>query len=291
MGDDLKNTKQPVSFDWDMHYTCNYRCPYCWCFGKWQQMAEQNKYPALDKILKVWENIYQQHGCAQVGLIGGEPLIYPNIVQLVKGICVFHKVAITTNLSVEVDDFISQIDPSGVYVGGSFHPAFADFNKFLKRAIQLKDKGFGNIISYVAYPPQLKRLPYYAEEFRQQGFLLSVLTFWGRYNDISYPQGYTNEERAAIAPYLGIREGEKFQLEPKVVKGRMCCAGQRHATIKADGTVYRCGGSHSQVIGNFFQDDFRLLDKPLVCESETCPCNEWAGLIQDQEIVSVPAQI
>lgn len=286
MGNDLENKKQPVSFNWDMHYACNYRCPYCWFYGKWQQMADQNKYPPLDRILKIWENIYNKYGCAHIELIGGEPLIYPNIIQLVKGLSVFHRIGITTNLSVEVNDFVRQIDASFVQVCGSFHPAFADLEKFLKRAVLLKEKGFGNKIFYVAYPPQIKMLPYYEEKFKQHGILLSVLTFWGQYNGVSYPQGYTEEEKSVIHPYLGTREGEKFQLEPKAVKGRLCRAGQLYANIKADGTVYRCGGSSSQVIGNFFQEDFKLLDKPLACEAETCPCNEWAGLIGDPETVS-----
>jgi MoaA/NifB/PqqE/SkfB family radical SAM enzyme len=286
MENDLENKKQPVSFNWDMHYTCNYRCPYCWFYGKWQQMAGQNKYPPLDKILKFWENIYNQYGCAHIELIGGEPLIYPNIVQLVKGLSVFHTIGITTNLSVEVNDFVRQINASGVHVCGSFHPSFADFDKFIKRAVLLKENGFGDGIFYVAYPPQIKLLPYYEKKFKQQGLSLSVLTFWGQYNGVSYPQGYTSEDKSVIAPYLGTREGEKFQLVPKDVKGRLCRAGQLYANIKADGTVYRCGGSNSQVIGNFFQDDFKLLDKSLVCESETCPCNEWAGLIESKEIIS-----
>lgn len=217
MGNDLENKKQPVSFNWDMHYACNYRCPYCWFYGKWQQMAGRNKYPPLDKILKIWENIYNKHGSAYIELIGGEPLIYPNIVQLVKGLSVFHRVGITTNLSVEINDFICQIDASRVHVGGSFHPTFADFDKFLKRAVLLKEKGFGDRISYVAYPPQIKMMPYYEEKFKKHGILFSVLTFWGQYNGVSYPQGYTDEERSAIDPYLGNREGEKFQLEPKDV--------------------------------------------------------------------------
>ena len=276
MGKDLENKKQPVCFNWDMHYVCNYRCPYCWFHGKWQQMADHNKYPPLEKILKVWENIYNKYGSACIELIGGEPLIYPNIVQLVKGLSAFHRIQITTNLSVEVNDFIRQIDASRVQVSGSFHPVFADFDEFLKRAMLLKEKGFGRMILYLAYPPQIKMLPYYAEKFKKHGFVFHVHTFWGQYNGVSYPQGYTDEEKSVIDPYLGNRSGEKYQLEPKNVKGRLCRAGQLYVNIQADGTVYRCGGRISK-IGNLFHEDFKLLDKPLPCESETCPCNEWAG--------------
>ncbi|MDD5130367.1 MAG: radical SAM protein [Candidatus Omnitrophica bacterium] len=288
----LINQKPNVSFNWDIHYVCNYRCPYCWFYGKWQEMAQQNKYPSLDKILKVWKNIYDRYGQADIELIGGEPLIYPNIIQLVKGLTVFHRVGVTTNLSVEINDFTSQIDSSRVHIKGSFHPAFADFNKFLQRAVLLKEKGFGDRVAYVAYPPQIKSMEYYFKAFRKCGIQCEVLTFWGQYRGIKYPSGYTDEERKIIEPYLGTRQEEKFQLAPKAVKGRLCRAGQVYADIKADGAVFTCGGDNPQVVGNLFNDDFKLWDDPQPCQSETCPCNEWAGLlIKDAEPVTAGVSV
>jgi MoaA/NifB/PqqE/SkfB family radical SAM enzyme len=36
-------------------------------------------------------------------------------------------------------------------------------------------------------------------------------------------------------------------------------------------------------MGNFFDQDFEMLDKPMPCKSQSCPCNEWAFLLVDQK--------
>lgn len=271
-----------ISFNWDLHYACNYRCPYCWFDGKWHQLVRQNKYPSIDEVLGAWRNIHEKYGSIFIELIGGEPFIYPHFTEIVKGLSRIHALGITTNLSVEVNDFIKEIDSSKVKVYPTFHPLFADFDKFINRVLLLKDRGMASQINYLAYPPQVKLIGYYKDKFDKYGIPLSVMTFWGQYNGITYPGGYTRQERESIQPYLGNRQGEKFQLVPKTVKGNLCHAGRRYAVIKADGTVLRCGGSHSHSIGNLFSSDFKLLDNPLQCESEFCPCNEWAFLLEEK---------
>jgi len=111
------------------------------------------------------------------------------------------------------------------------------------------------------------------------------MTFWGKYQGIDYPAGYTKEEREIIKPFLGDRAGEKFQFKPKKVKGKLCRAGHTYAVIFPDGTVLRCGGDQFSELqlrwGNFFNDNFKLLEEPLSCDAEYCPCNEWAFLLVD----------
>ena len=288
MNDILKEEKKPVYFNWDLHYVCNYRCPYCWFYGKWQRMAEKNIYPPLEKILKIWDNIYAKYGPVYLDLIGGEPLLYPQIIPLVKGLSI-HKIGITSNLSVDVSDFARQIDSSRVHVTGSFHPSFADLDTFLKRALLLKEKGFGDQVCYVAYPAQIKPMAHYMDKFIKNGFQCQVQTFWGEYQGKQYPLSYSAEEKALIVPYLGTRENEKWQLEPKAVKGRLCRAGQTRANIKADGLVVTCGGDNPQIIGNLFSEDFKLWEQPRPCRSEICPCNDWAGTLVENTQVLFPA--
>lgn len=269
-----------ISFCWDIHYACNYRCPYCWFDGRWHELSKQNRYLTLDEALKPWKAIYERYGSAHIELIGGEPFIYPHFTELIKELSQMHTIGITTNLSVDVDDFIKQVDTSKVKVTPTFHPLFADFDKFSRRLLSLRDNGMNSHIFYLAYPPQIKLIKYYSDKFSNLNMPMEVLTFWGQYNAKSYPQSYTQEEKKLIEPYLGNREGEKFQLEPKQVKGKLCRAGQVYAVIKADGSVFRCGGSCSESIGNLFSETFKLLDGPLPCKSEFCPCNEWAFLLQ-----------
>jgi len=272
-----------ILFSWDIHYTCNYRCPYCWFHGNWPNLSKQNKYLPLERLVGIWDKVHKNYGPARILIIGGEPFIYPNFEELIKELSRIHLVEITSNLSVSLAGFAKEVNSPNVSVTGTFHPLFADFDSFVKNILALKEKNMCAHIWYLAYPPQIKLLQYYKEKFDKYGIPLSVMTFWGEYNGIKYPQGYTQEEKAVFMPYLGGREGEKFQLKPKQIKGELCSAGQIYAVIKADGSVYRCGGSCCQSIGNFFSDDFKLLDKPLPCESEFCPCNEWALLLVKTE--------
>jgi hypothetical protein len=233
-------------FTWDIHYACNYRCPYCWFDGKWHQLSKQNKYMLPDEL------------------------------EFIKELSQMHNIGITTNLSVSVDGFVKQVDASRVEITPTFHPLFADLDKFTKNVLLLRESGMLSHIFYLAYPPQVKLIKYYSDKFKSINMPIAVLTFWGGYNGKNYPQSYTREEKKLIEPFLGNVGGEKLQLEPKQVMGKLCRAGQVYANIKAGGSVFRCGGNYPQPIGNLFSDSFKLLDGPLPCKCEVCPCNEWA---------------
>lgn len=272
-----------ITFSWDIHYACNYRCPYCWFYEKWASMARKNKVLSVEESMKYWKNIYDKYGSAHIEMLGGEPFMYPNFKELIKQLSMVHSVAITTNLSCKINDFIDEVDFNNLRIKPTFHPLFADFDDFLKNLSILKSKQKDISIFYLGYPPQIKLLKHFERKFLDHGVRLEALSFWGNYGGVQYPQGYTPEEKEILNPYMATRVGEKFQLEPKRVKGKLCKAGYTYADIRADGSVYRCGSAGSTLIGNAFTDDFNLLDSPMSCESDFCPCNEWIGLLVEEK--------
>lgn len=276
------SNNRKVSFSWDLHYGCNYRCPYCWWHGQWAGLKRKSKYLNVDELFEPWENVYKNYGETHIEILGGEPFIYPHFVDFIGRLSKIHKIRITTNLSTNIETFSKQIDSSRVNVSPTFHPLFADVDSFIKKAVALKENGFSNNINYLAYPPQIKQMPYYKERFSKEGLSFSVMTFWGEYRGLRYPEQYTQEEKEIIGIYLGKRAGEDFQISPKEMpKGRLCRAGQTYAVIQGDGNVIRCGGSGlNESIGNFFDNNFRLLKKPMPCKAECCKCNEWAFLLE-----------
>lgn len=275
-----------VSFSWNLLYKCNYRCPYCWFEGKWLEMEKTTRYLPVKELMNYWENVHKRYGSAVIDILGGEPFLYPNFIDLVKELSEAHFLNITTNLSCNINEFVEKIDSSKVGIGITFHPLFADFNSFVNKALLLKENGFVDKVTYLAYPPQIKMMKSYKDKFLKEGFSLSVMSFWGKYKGVSYPAGYTEEEKTLIEPDLGNRAGEKFQITPKEVKGMLCNAGHTYAVIKSDGATFRCGGVNSSdtdlVMANFFDSNFRLLKGPLPCSSEHCPCNEWAFLLTEK---------
>ena len=73
-----------ISFSWDLHFVCNYRCPYCWFDGKWGDLSKFNLYPSLADVLKAWGRIHDRYGAAHIHLLGGEPLVYPRFPELIR---------------------------------------------------------------------------------------------------------------------------------------------------------------------------------------------------------------
>lgn len=278
-----RQNNQQVFFSWDLIYTCNYRCPYCWFDGKWRELAKENIIFGIEKLARYWQRVYDKYGSVHIEIVGGEPFLYPNFKELLKQLSRIHNIGITTNLSCNIDDFINEIDCSRVKIKPTFHPLFGNFDDFIKKMLILNKKQNHNSVFYLAYPPQIKLINHYKKRFAEFGIALEALSFWGEYRNIKYPQGYTEEEKNILNSCMGTREGEKFQLDPKNVKGKPCKAGHISGVIKPDGSVFRCGGTYSKSIGNIFSDDFKLLDEVMPCESEFCPCNEWALLLTDND--------
>lgn len=280
---DINYSNRQISFSWDLHYACNYRCPYCWWDGKWQELIKISRYLSVEEWMRCWGNIYSKYGSVAIEALGGEPFIYPNFKELIKELSNMHFMRITTNLSVDIEDFIKQVDSNKVKISPTFHPLFADLDAFVKKTLLLKENGFTDNVNYLAYPPQINQINYYKEIFNQSGLSVSVMTFWGEYKGVSYPAGYTDAEKEIVGIHVGKRSDKEFQLVPKnMPKGKLCRAGQKYAVIQSDGNVIRCGGSGlNESIGNFFDDNFRLLESPLPCKAEFCKCNEWAFLLEE----------
>lgn len=276
-----------IEFSWDIHHSCNYRCPYCWFSDKWDDISKNNVYPGLRRLVQIWNRVYDRYGCVRIQINGGEPFTYPDFSELITEISKIHKICITTNLSGDVEHFLERISKNNVSLGMSFHPLFADLNAFLKKVLIIKNSGVASNILFLAWPPQLEKLLEYKRIFEDLEITFCILTFWGKYGGNNYPSGYTEQERRSLESILGARDesGEKFQLMPKITKGKLCHAGQTYALIHPNGNVYRCGGGNWKVqhepFSNIFDGNFSLLNEPLPCDSEECPCNEWSFLLAD----------
>jgi MoaA/NifB/PqqE/SkfB family radical SAM enzyme len=286
----MNMTSSKVRFSWDLHWSCNYRCPYCWWHGRWDELKKRNVYPGREKLLDVWKRIHRKYGEAHIEIAGGEPSAYPEFNRFLVELLQFHTVGIMTNLSGDVGELLALLPResySRLKIGATFHPLFANIDEFLPKAIALRRAGLSLGILYLAYPPQVKDIPRLKELFARNDIFFSVSTFWGTYNGREYPSSYTDEERGIIEARLGERAGEKFQLEPVTTRGKLCNAGYTYGIIHPEGEVIRCGGGswkgENIIIGNIFDEAFTLWDSPRPCHSDVCPCNEWAFLLEKED--------
>jgi len=67
----------PVGFEWNIIYSCNFRCPHCIFEGKWDEYGKRTVYLSVSEWVKHWERIYDRHGRASIIITGGEPFLYP----------------------------------------------------------------------------------------------------------------------------------------------------------------------------------------------------------------------
>ena len=274
--------KKLVQFSWNIHRKCNFRCPYCWWHDKWNEF-KPDVYQDLDKLVHVWKRIYDLYGKVHIDILGGEPSIYPQINELLLEITKYHEIVVTTNLSGCFDkllDTASTEQKNNIFrIAATFHPLFADIDTFLAKAKKYDSKISNFGVVYLAYPAQIKQIDKYKNIFEKEHLEFSLLTFWGTYNGKKYPYSYTDEEKKIIDKYVARRGNEKFQMEPFNSKGKLCNAGHKYALVEPDGRVLSCGGAAINLKKNLFDPNFKLLEEPMACPSQTCPCNEWVELL------------
>lgn len=272
--------KEKVNFVWDIHYRCNFRCPFCWFNGKWEEMDKHNRYISVDEMLKIWKRIYDLHDECHIMITGGEPTLYPNFIKLLDELSKLHTIKVTSQLSTDMYTFAGKLNPGRIILDMNFHPMESKFEPFIRKVLALKKKGFSGGVCYLAYPPQMDKIDYYHKKFEEKGINFALAAFWGEYDGKKYPEAYTEEEKEMMMPFLGDVNRIKYHLEGKKTKGKLCRAGYCYASIKADGTVTRCGPLSHKPIGNIFDEDFKLFDEPLPCEAEVCPCDEYVWLVE-----------
>lgn len=275
--------KKDIYFTWDIHYKCNFRCPYCWFYKGWVDGGKRNIYLSPEEWSKYWMRIYNKYGQVHIEITGGEPFIYPNFIKIVKLLSSIHSVKITTNMSGDIETFVKEIDPRRVNLDLNFHPLFADIDAFIKKTLLLKEAGFKAGVCYLAYPPQMKQIGRFRKRFEEKRINFALAAFWGEYAGKRYPEAYTQDEIEFIRPFLGDIDRVVYHLKGESPKGKLCSAGYKYAVVQADGNVVRCGQIANKYIGNIMDEEFCLFDRPLPCEAEVCPCNEYTNIIDKGE--------
>lgn len=267
-----------LKFTWEIHYKCNFRCPYCWFYANWADLVRENIYLSPKEWFEHWMNIYRNYGEAHIEITGGEPFLYPGFIELIKLLSKIHTIKITTNMSGDIKKFSKETDPGRVSLDLNFHPLFSDLEAYIEKVLILKNAGFKCSVCYLAYPPQIKQINNLSVRFEKEGIGFALAAFWGEYGGKKYPESYTSEETEVIKPFLGDAERIKYHLKGDSPKGRACYAGHRYAVVRANGNVTRCGQLPNTIMGNISDKDVALLDKAYPCEATYCPCNEYTNL-------------
>ena len=277
------------TFTWEIWYACNYRCTYCpWEMTKsWEKMSKMHSGIQPSDWLAAWDRMHAKYGSSHLYLIGGEPILYPKIDEILEVLARKHYLSVITNLSLSLDAarrLSRELPPDRVRFGASFHPEFSNLDEFVEKLVIFKDAGFQVWISIVAWPPFVDKLQFYKETFERRGIYPDVHTFFGDYEGKSYPAAYTAEQKAAISPHLNevlITHG----LEQESTLGKPCVSGYLSAKVLGNGDVYRCGSlvnyDTPAPMGNILKPDFELWAAPTPCPRPTCNCGDSRLLLEN----------
>ena len=150
-----------INFVWDIHYKCNFRCPYCWFNDNWEAMEKLNANIPLERMVGLWKRMRDRHGECHIMITGGEPSLYPDFIELIDRLSKMHTIKVTSQLSGDYLTFAERINPDRVQLDMNFHPKDGNFDDFLKKVLALKRKGFKGGVCYLAYPPQMDKIEHY----------------------------------------------------------------------------------------------------------------------------------
>jgi len=280
------NDEELIKFIWDIHHVCNYRCPYCWFFGKWQLDKGKSLNLSVEEWKECWDKVYDKYGSVDICITGGEPTLYPSFFKLVKRLSENHFLSFMSNLSFDVKDFLqAQIPNDKLDIGLSFHPHFDNVEHFLDKVVSLKEEGYSCSVNFVLYPPQMYMIRSLKEKFRENGFSFFIQPYCGEYKDKEYyTESFKEDQRKFLKSTINYEDLIDYRVRKKRVRGKLCWAGIKSATVSIDGKVFRCNPMIDRYeLGEIKDANFKLLDNAEPCENDFCKLDESVNLTEIQK--------
>lgn len=268
---------------------CNYSCSYC-LYEKYFK----NKSNVEDKrTVEQWLDYFDKLPPSIVTISGGEPLLYDNLEEILRGISKRHLISqMVTNVSVNLDRLIRMKD-LGFRIMTSFHREMTDFDSFLERVLYLRKNGFKVVVNYVATSDNLAEYEKYKKMFEENGVIFRL----DACEDIVLPE-LANEYRKFKV------HGENYisnRHKTDNYHAKSCLGGSKYLIIMPNANVYRCYHGfwyreakayenlcdqrdfNNFFIGNLSESEFVLDKSRYLCHS---PCRSSCDIeLGDVELV------
>lgn len=222
-------------------------CPYCWVDYREQQTGVIAPLP-----WEQWRDFLLRLPPAVVDIVGGEPLQYPGLYDLLASIAGHHEWALTTNL-LGTPDYRRLVDEpltGCCHITWSYHPFSPQNDKTWERFRRLRDVYGAQVTASVV---RWGNVPVreIVQMFADQGVPCAV-------NDYQPPQGN--------------QENDVWQ---------RCNGGHTHIVVDTAGNVYPCFALYERpdrdrwVKGHISTFTFR--SERMVCRQECGPCYRAPG--------------
>jgi len=309
--DFFENPKM-FSLHWSPTNNCNYHCDYCGVYQKFEEYLEQEK---TEKIIEYINHVEKLGYQVWTSLFGGEPLLHPDILNIIKKLETTD-IVVMTNLSQNLKFFkeLSIVKP-GVTICSSYHFNRANFDEF-KEKIDHLISNVKLVKVKVLWQPKYKDEIF--EIFKEMKKLEKDHSNYVCFLDLVYHEQFpwTQEE---LKLFDSVQDNKEFRVvyienegeEPKtkelsyneirrMVSGfpnyylYRCETGRRGIFVSPIGDVFICLSSYFErqaPLFNIFKEDYNKFDSifsaPVICKLNAFCCEH---LIPRKRIISKIAQ-
>ena len=297
-----------LSIQWFITWKCNLTCAYCWQevaadryrHGRINRIEPQK-----------WVDAFERLRPRELHLTGGEPSLYKKLPELIALLDPEIELVMNSNLgnALVIEQFLEHVRPDRFHkLIFSLHPTQVPVDTFFGKLARLKRAGYRNLVTeMVLYPLHLPLAGEVVDRCRDLGVSLSFDPYVPPAAD-ALPRDETmlaqmrhwievaadhTESLQEVSPY-SFDQPQFFEIPrderaraANLPSGRLpifCAAGSRRINVDDLGDVYACTSAvdrskmfdrlalpHYAPLGNVFDPDFSLLDRPLLCwESFRC---------------------
>lgn len=244
--------------------SCNYGCEYC-PFAKRQQTAAELAIDrqSLERFTQ-WIADHPQHEFSLLFTPWGEALIHPWYQQALVRLSQLpnvRKVAIQTNLSCSLD-WVEQANPDRLTLWATFHPDWANPDRFLKKCNDLMQHRIQFSVGVVGFP-RFKDAIAHLRHHLPPNVYLWINAVKAEMSQLSA------SDRAffqAIDPLYDLNTHHYPSL------GKSCRTGQSVISVDGDGSIRRCHFIKT-AIGNIYDPAFETALAERACTNATCHCH------------------
>ncbi len=301
-----------IEIKWHVNYRCNFRCTYCFSRPKWKKswkLWDIDKIVDGFNRLGLTCHIFLTGG--EPFLFPNfidlcKKLTKRHIISIVTNLS--HKDV--NRFIEEIDPGRVRFIICNIHLQERLRLNLME--DYIKKYNLLKDKGFFLVADYVTYPPLIKRLARDYEFFKSKGIIVRIKIYRGpflkfsilkhprlrrlkNYFTLKYPEAYTAREKAIIHKHIDESLGDQEMGIPPdahklggrfpnrilekcyldgvpTFKGNECTAGSEFMKMDPQGKVNICYSGKDHCLGNMFEGEIKLLDKPIICPYDVCKC-------------------
>ncbi len=253
----LKRILFPESYNYIacfLTFRCNIHCEYCINLLTPEKRRAQRELSGREWVRAI--NRISHVRNVPITLQGGEPSLHPDFFWIINHVNPRQPIDILTNLSFNVEKFISSVEPSRLKrkapyasIRVTYHPTDMDLDELILKVLRMKRAGF-SIGVYGILHPRFKRKTLSAQiRCRNLGIDFRTKEFLGEYGGKTfgaflYPDAVNNPKKKA------------------------CLCRTTELILGPNGDVFRCHHDlyeGQSPLGNLLDKDFEIKDEYRKC--------------------------